>query len=123
MSNIVSAFGAMLIQPETKEKIITLLDLLASSNTLPDNAITRNIDFNNGNVTENQWTVADYMTSTERNYTLVEIAELMEKKNYNSIQKMRDGFVKNIIEALITIAFVLEDPNDILDLVIKTLNR
>ena len=123
MSNIVNAFGAMRINPDTNEKITSILDLLASSDNLPNNAVTRNIDFSNGNVTENQWTVSDFMTSDIRKFTLVEIAEEMKKPNYNSVQKMRDGFVKNVVEALITVAFVLEEPNNILDLVIKTLNR
>jgi hypothetical protein len=123
MSEIVNYFGAIEISDEKSEKLISFLDKLADSNPLPDNVVTRSIDFENGNVTQAQWDVSDFLFTSDKKYTLSDVADKMGKKNYNSIQKIRDGYVKNVIEAFITVSFILNEDENIFDKISEVMER
>ena len=114
-------FGGQVISEETHKKVVTLLDKLSKPEELKDNVVTRSLNLDNGNVTELQWEVAEKLTQVPKP-TLTQIANELDKKNYNSIQKTRDAFAKNVIEAFVTVTFMLQDP-DAIDLVMEIINR
>ena len=64
------------------------------------------VNFEQGNLSTLQWAVQDRLIQKQ---SLTTIANALDKAHYSSIQKARNLGDRNIIQAFITVMFVLED--------------
>ena len=107
-----NVFGVYPITPIQNEIIKKIMNKFSSEETKyedGDPVYFKQINLE-GILTDKQWMMVDAFSSSNRP-TMLEVMNALDNKSMSSIQSPRDNARKKIIEAIITVALVLEDEN------------
>jgi hypothetical protein len=116
MSNL---FGVI---PITEEQNLIIKTILFKFNNYAsrrgDPKFFESIKSDMGTLTEKQWEMVDeFSKPREERLTVLELTNDLGKKSISSVQKPRDQARKKLIEAILTVALVLQDESILLEFI------